>query len=137
MAMQISKMNGDVTTEINTTPLIDVMLVLLTLLIITLPMQTHAVRIDLPHGPTPFVEPPPSVTVSIDFDGAILWDGRRVDRAALDSYLVDAAKKYPQPEIHVQPDRLAHYGTVAIVLSDAQRLGVHKIGIVGEEKYRQ
>jgi biopolymer transport protein ExbD len=137
MAMQISKTNGDVTTEINTTPLIDVMLVLLTLLIITLPMQTNAVKIDLPHGPTPFVEPPPSVTVSIDFDGAILWDGQRVDRAQLDSYLVDAVQKDPQPEIHVQPDRLAHYGTVAIVLSDAQHLGVKKIGIVGEEQYAQ
>ena len=130
MAMLISKTNDDVTTEINTTPLIDVMLVLLTLLIITLPMQTNAVKIDLPHPPLAVVEPPPSVSVSVDFDGAILWDGRRVERAQLDSYLVDAARKDPQPEIHVQPDRLAHYGTVAIVLSDAQRLGVTKIGIV-------
>jgi len=137
MAMLISKTSDDVTTEMNTTPLIDVMLVLLTLLIVTLPLRTHAVKIDLPHGPTPFVEPPPSVTVGIDFDGAILWDGQRVDRAGLDSYLVDAAKKDPQPEIHVEPDRLAHYGTVAIVLADAQRLGVKKIGIIGTEKYGQ
>jgi biopolymer transport protein ExbD len=137
MAMQISKTDGDVTTEINTTPLIDVMLVRLTLLIVTLPLQTHAVKIDLPHAPPTWTPPPPSVTVSIDFDGAILWDGRRVDRAQLDSYLINAAKQDPQPELHVQPDRLAHYDTVAIVLSDAQRLGVKKIGIIGTEKYGQ
>jgi biopolymer transport protein ExbD len=134
MAMLISKTSDDVTTEINTTPLIDVMLVLLTLLIVTLPLQTHAVKIALPHGPTNG-DLPVIVTVAVDFDGTISWNGTRIDRAQLDSYLRNAAKQDPQPDIHVEPDRLAHYGTVAIVLSDAQRLGVKKIGIVGEEKY--
>lgn len=130
MAMQIGRTDGDVTTEMNTTPLIDVMLVLLTLLIVTLPLQTHAVKIDLPHAPPVNTPPPPAITVAIDFDGTISWNGARVDRDTLDGYLAKAAKQDPQPEIHVQPDRFAHYDTVAIVLSDAQRLGATKIGIV-------
>jgi biopolymer transport protein ExbD len=135
MAMNIGTRSGDVIPEMNTTPLIDVMLVLLTLLIVTLPLQTHAVKIDLPHGTPPSAPPPQVDTIGVDFDGAITWNGKVVDRATLDSYLANAAKEDPQPELHVQPDRLAKYNTIAIVLADAQRLGVKKIGFAREEQY--
>jgi biopolymer transport protein ExbD len=135
MAMNIGTPNGDVMPEMNTTPLIDVMLVLLTLLIVTLPLQTHAVKIDLPHGPPPTAVPPPIVTIAVDFDGTVMWNGERVNRATLDSYLANAAHADPQPELHVQPDRLAKYNTIAIVLADAQRIGVKRIGFTNEDKY--
>jgi biopolymer transport protein ExbD len=134
MAIYSTRRNGDAIAEINTTPLIDVMLVLLTLLIITLPIQTHAIRLDLPHG-VPIGPPPPVVTVAIDFQDTILWNGKPVDRATLDAYLANAARETPQPEIHVKPDRLTRYDIVAKVLGDAQRLGVARIGIVGNEQF--
>ena len=127
MAMNTGTRNGDVIPEMNTTPLIDVMLVLLTLLIVTLPLQTHAVKIDLPHGAPPAAPPPQIETIGVDFDGAITWNGQRVDRATLDSYLATAARQDPQPELHVQPDRLAKYDTIAIVLADAQRGGLRPL----------
>jgi biopolymer transport protein ExbD len=136
MAMNVGNESGEgeVMVEMNTTPLIDVMLVLLTLLIITLPIQTHAVKLDMPK---PNVKPPPTppvvVTLEVDFDGTVLWNGTPVDRKTLDSYLADAATDDPQPEIHLQPNRLAKYDQVAIVLADAQRIGVTHIGFTGIE----
>ena len=136
MAMNVGNESGEgeVMVEMNTTPLIDVMLVLLTLLIITLPIQTHAVKLDMPK---PNQKPPPTppvvVTLEVDFDGTILWNGTPVDRKTLDSYLADAASDDPQPEIHLQPNRLAKYDQVAIVLADAQRIGVTHIGFTGIE----
>ena len=125
---------GDVMVEMNTTPLIDVMLVLLTLLIITLPIQTHAVKLDMPR---PNQKPPPTppvvVTLEVDFDGTVLWNGTPVDRKTLDSYLQSASTDDPQPEIHLQPNRLAKYDRVAMVLADAQRIGVTHIGFTGIE----
>jgi biopolymer transport protein ExbD len=129
---------GEVMVEMNTTPLIDVMLVLLTLLIITLPMQTHAVKLDMPK---PVINPPPPLTAPIelvvDFDGSILWNGAPIDRATLDSYFVSQAQQeLPlQPEIHLNPDKLAKYDTVALVLADAQRLGITKIGFSNTAQY--
>lgn len=136
MAMNVGNESGEgeVMVEMNTTPLIDVMLVLLTLLIITLPIQTHAVKLDMPR---PNQHPPPStpvvVTLEVDFDGTILWNGTAVDRATLDSYLQSASTDDPQPEIHLQPNRLAKYDRVAMVLADAQRIGVTHIGFTGIE----
>ncbi|MBS0472419.1 MAG: biopolymer transporter ExbD [Proteobacteria bacterium] len=136
MAMNVGNESGDgeVMVEMNTTPLIDVMLVLLTLLIITLPIQTHAVKLDMPR---PNIKPPDHepvvVTLVVDFDGTILWNGTAVDRATLDNYLQSAATDDPQPEIHLQPNRLAKYDTVAMVLADAQRIGVTHIGFTGIE----
>jgi len=115
--------DADVFAEINTTPLIDVMLVLLTLLIITLPLQTHAVRIALPHGNATHALPPPVVIIDVDWDGTPEWNGRPVDRATLDAYLVHAAHQDPQPELHIHADRFAKYDAVALVISDAARLG--------------
>ena len=125
---------GEVMVEMNTTPLIDVMLVLLTLLIITLPIQTHAVKLDMPRPNTkPPPTPPTVVTLVVDFDGTILWNNTPVDRATLDNYLASAATDDPQPEIHLQPNRLAKYDAVAMVLADAQRIGVTHIGFTGIE----
>lgn len=136
MAMNVGNESGEgeVMVEMNTTPLIDVMLVLLTLLIITLPIQTHAVKLDMPKpNKNPPPKPPVVITLEVDFDGTILWNGTAVDRATLDSYLSDAASDDPQPEIHLQPNRLAKYDAVAMVLADAQRIGVTHIGFTGIE----
>jgi biopolymer transport protein ExbD len=137
MAMNVgSGGEGEPLVEMNTTPLIDVMLVLLTLLIITIPIQTHAVKLDMPRpNNTPPTTPPVTVELGIDFDGTILWDNTPVTVPQLDGYLRDAATKDPQPEIHVSPNRLASYDRVAMVLAHAQRLGVTKIGFVGIDQY--
>jgi len=142
MAMNVgnSSGEGEVMVEMNTTPLIDVMLVLLTLLIITLPIQTHAVKLDMPK---PAVNPPPPlvapIELVIDFEGQILWNGQPITRDTMDSYFVsEAQQELPmQPEIHLNPDLLAKYDTVAIVLADAQRLGITKIGFSNTSQYGQ
>ena len=122
--------------EMNTTPLIDVMLVLLTLLIITLPIQTHAVKLDMPApNPNPPTVIPETVELVVDFDGTVLWNGTAVDRGTMQAYMRDAALKTPQPEIHVSPNRLAKYDAVARVLADAQRLGATSIGFTGIDQY--
>jgi biopolymer transport protein ExbD len=140
MAMNVGNASGEgeVMVEMNTTPLIDVMLVLLTLLIITLPIQTHAVKLDMPnpHSPPP-PTPPPTVEVGVDFDGTVTWNSAPVDNATLESYLRNAATQDPQPEIHLNPDRLAKYDNVARVLTEAQRLGVTHIGFTGIDQYSQ
>jgi biopolymer transport protein ExbD len=138
MAMSSSTADGEVMVEMNTTPLIDVMLVLLTLLIITLPIQTHAVKLDMPApnaNTTPPEITPEQVALQVDFDGTVLWNGQAVDRATMDAYFADAAKKDPQPEIHIDANRLAKYDAVARVLADAQRLGATHIGFTGIDQY--
>ena len=139
MGMNVGSSSGgdpEVMVEMNTTPLIDVMLVLLTLLIITLPIQTHAVKLDMPApNPNPPTVIPESVELGVDFDGTITWNGQAVDRSTMDSYFADAASKDPQPEIHINPNRLAKYDAVAKVLADAQRLGATHIGFTGIDQY--
>jgi biopolymer transport protein ExbD len=136
MAMSTSTADGEVMVEMNTTPLIDVMLVLLTLLIITLPIQTHAVKLDMPApNVTPPTVIPETVELGVDFDGTITWNNTPVDRSTMDAYFEDAAKKNPQPEIHVSPNRLAKYDAVARVLADAQRLGATHIGFSGIDQF--
>jgi len=139
MAMELRPTGGEdeVMVDINTTPLIDVMLVLLIMLIITIPVQTHAVKLDMPRdNPPPVLVQPEVVNLEVDFDGTILWNGAIVpDRATLESYLRAAARKDPQPEIHLAPNKLVKYAYVAEVLAEAQRLGVVKIGLVGSEQY--
>lgn len=140
MAMSVGNASGesDVMVEMNTTPLIDVMLVLLTLLIITLPIQTHAVKLDMPQGNTnPPLMKPVVVDLGVDFDGTITWNKQSVDRETLKAYFVKAAEQDPQPEIHLAPNRLASYSVVAKVLADAQHLNVKKIGFTGLDQYRQ
>ena len=140
MAMSVGKEGGDneVMVEMNTTPLIDVMLVLLVMLIITIPIQTHAVKLDMPTpSPNkPLVEPE-KVELVVDFDGTIYWNGTAVpDRATLQSYLRQAAETEPQPEIHLKPNRLARYDVVSRVLADAQRIGATKVGFANTSEFQ-
>ncbi len=127
----------EVMVDVNTTPLIDVMLVLLIMLIITIPIQTNAVKLDLPQGnPPPPPTPPQVVTIDVDFDGAVSWNGEPIpDESALLSHFATAAALPDQPEIHLRPNKLADYKYVAHVLADAQRLGMTKLGIVGNEQF--
>jgi biopolymer transport protein ExbD len=136
MAMQLGSGNdGDPISEINSTPLIDVMLVLLVMLIITIPAQTHAVKLDMPvNAPvTPAAAPPDPVAVDIDFDGTVSWNGVVVDQGTLDQNLT-AIASLPfdrQPELHVRPHKRSDYGDVVRVMASAQRHGVTKLGIIG------
>jgi len=132
MSATAQSLSGDIFPEINTTPLIDVMLVLLTLLIITLPIQTHAVTLDMPRGTAP---PMPVVMLEVDFDGTAVWNDWRVDHATLERKLAEAAAQSPQPEIHMMANRLARYGAVARVMADAQHAGLTKIGLVDMQNY--
>jgi biopolymer transport protein ExbD len=118
----------DVMVDINTTPLIDVMLVLLIMLIITIPIQLHSVNLNMPAGnPPPPTRDPVVVTIDIDFDGTILWNGEALaDRNALEVRLQRTAAEPDQPEVHIRPNKLVEYGSVAMVLASAQRLGVTK-----------
>lgn len=123
--------------DINTTPLIDVMLVLLIMLIITIPIQTHAVKMNMPTGAPPASNIEPEVIrIDIDFDGTILWDGEIIsDSALLNSRLRAVATRVEQPEVHLRPNKLVTYRSVAAVMAAAQRLGVTKIGLVGNEQF--
>lgn len=127
----------EVMVDINTTPLIDVMLVLLIMLIITIPIQTHAVKLNMPTGNPPAVDVPPEIVrIDIDFDGTILWDGVIVaDRPTLEGKLTEIAARSTQPEVHLRPNKLVSYKSVAAVMASAQRLGVTKIGLVGGEQF--
>lgn len=137
MAMSTQTANGGNMVEINTTPLIDVMLVLLTLLIMTLPIQSHAIKLVMPGDGPPVAPTLAAVNLGIDFDGAITWNGRPITRAAMDGYFATIAKQpaAAQQEIHVNGNRLARYDTVSMVLADAQRLGVSRIGFAGIDQY--
>ena len=141
MAMKIGSGSGtqdpDVMVDINTTPLIDVMLVLLIMLIITIPIQTHAVKLNMPVGtPPPPLVPPEVVTIEVDFDGTVIWNGRVVaDRQELEARLRAAAEMPVQPEVHLRPNKLVKYESVAMVMASAQRLGMKKIGLIGNEQF--
>ena len=142
MAMQVGQGGSsepETIVDINTTPLIDVMLVLLIMLIITIPIQTHAVKLDMPNGNPPPTnnQPPPVVEIDIDFDGTVTWNGQVVpDRQTLEWRLKsEAVDTQVQPEVHVRPNKLATYKFVAAVMASAQRLGVTKIGIIGNEQF--
>jgi biopolymer transport protein ExbD len=123
--------------DINTTPLIDVMLVLLVMLIITIPIQLHSVNLNMPIGnPPPPLEEPVVITVDVDFDGTIYWNGEILPtKAALEERLIAAAAQPVQPEVHLRPNKLAEYKDVAMVMAAAQRLGVTKLGLVGNEQF--
>ena len=127
----------EVMMDINTTPLIDVMLVLIIMLIITIPVQLHSVNLNMPAGtPPPQTKEPVVVTIDIDFDGTILWNGEALPtREALQLKLRDAAALADQPEVHVRPNKLVEYKFVAEVLAESQRLGVTKLGMVGNEQF--
>jgi biopolymer transport protein ExbD len=132
-----SSAEPEVMMDINTTPLIDVMLVLLVMLIITIPIQLHSVNLNMPVGtPPPPLTPPEVLKVDIDDAGRIWWNGEVVsDRATLEDKLHNAALQPVQPEMHLRPDKNAKYEVVAAVMASSQRLGLTKIGIVGSEQF--
>jgi biopolymer transport protein ExbD len=127
----------DVMIDINTTPLIDVMLVLIIMLIITIPIQTHAVKLNMPVGqPPPPTTPPEVIQLDVDFDGTIFWNGETVpDRPTLESRFAGASQMATQPEFHLRPNKLVTYKHVAGVMATAQRNGITKIGLVGAEQF--
>jgi biopolymer transport protein ExbD len=140
MGMNVGTGGGEepeVMLDINTTPLIDVMLVLLVMLIITIPIQLHSVNLNMPIGtPPPLTEKPIVITIDVDFDGTVYWNGEVVaDKAALEAKLMQAAAEPVQPEVHLRPNKLAEYKDVAAVMAAAQRLGVVKFGLVGNEQF--
>ncbi len=140
MAMNVGSSSSDepeVMMEINTTPLIDVMLVLLIMLIITIPAQLHSVNLDMPvaSSPTKKIDP---VVIKIDVDASsvINWNGKPIaGRADLEEKLAEAATIQPQPELHIRSHAKAKYESVALVMASAQRLGLNKLGIMGSEQF--
>lgn len=138
MAMSAGSDDGEPMMEMNTTPLIDVMLVLLIMFIITIPIQTHAVKIDLPNNNNP---PPPDVIdsvknkVAIDAAGTITWNGSPIDKLTLRQYLRAAMALPVEPELQFEPDRQTRYVTVDEVLAIIKASKVTKLGFVGNERY--
>jgi biopolymer transport protein ExbD len=122
--------------EMNMTPLIDVLLVLLVMFIITIPVMTHAVKLDMPRANNaPSTVQPIVINLEIDFDGTVLWNGTPVDIESLEGYFRREAASEPQPELHIRPSKRAKYDVVARVLASAQRNGMRKIGFVGNEQF--
>jgi biopolymer transport protein ExbD len=124
--------------EMNTTPLIDVMLVLIIMLIVTLPVMTHAVKLDMPqtNNPPPLV-PPEVISIMVDYDSSISWNGTPVaNLATLERYFKVESQKDPQPQVAIEAHPRARYDAVAQVLASAQRNSMVKMGIVGTEKFQ-
>jgi biopolymer transport protein ExbD len=140
MAMSVGTATGQAMCDINTTPLIDVMLVLLVTLIVSLPIMTHAVKLDMPNvsnPPPPPPTPPEVIDLEIDFDGTVVWNGTPIQGIQqLESYFHAERDKDPQPEIHLRPDRRAKYDIVARVLAAAQRDHMKKIGFVNVAEFK-
>jgi biopolymer transport protein ExbD len=139
MAMAAASAEGEPMMDINTTPLIDVMLVLLIMFIITIPVQTHAVKLDLPQdtgAPPPLIEPVKN-KVSITPDNQVTWNGQPIDIIRLRQYLDITQTMNPIPELHLEPDAQARYSLVDQVLGVTKRAKVEKMGFVGNERYVQ
>lgn len=135
MGMSVGGAESEYNTTINVVPLVDIMLVLIIIFIITLPVMTHAVKIDLPrqtNDPPPLVLPE-TVSIDVKYDGTVSWNGNPVSAVDLRSFIADASKKDPQPDIHVSVDRRAKYDNAAAVLFAVQRGGLKKIGFVADE----
>ena len=138
MAMSAASAEGEPMMDINTTPLIDVMLVLLIMFIITIPIQTHAVKLDLPvdsqNNEPPPIDPIKNKIVS-DRSGTVMWNGAPLDLVTLRQYLDITQTMNPVPELHLQPDPEARYEVVDEVLAVTKRANVEKMGFVGNEAY--
>ena len=138
MAVSVGPSGGssDPMVEVNTTPLIDVMLVLLVMLIVTLPIQMHGIPLDNPINPPPVDTTPVVYDIKVDFDGTYTWNGTPADLATLDLYFAQIVDE-PDAEVHIFPDELVQWDYVARVLATAQRRGVTKIGFAGNERFIQ
>ncbi|MBI1892355.1 MAG: biopolymer transporter ExbD [Burkholderiales bacterium] len=132
MAMgSLSDSDDDFNPEINTTPLVDVMLVLLIIFIITIPVINHSVKIDLPRATNqPNLAKPENINLSIDAQGKVYWNNEAVDLPQMQSRIAEAAKKNPQPELHLRAERTTQYEKVAQVMAAAQSGGLGKIGFI-------
>lgn len=139
MSMSVGEGSGDgAMVDMNTTPLIDVMLVLLIMFIITIPVQTHAVKLDLPPpNNEPLNVDPVFNQVDIDFLSNIYWNKQAVDMVQLRSYMRQAAALPTEPELRLRPEALAKYEIVDQVMAEAQQAGITKMGFVGNEAYAQ
>ncbi len=128
----------EVMMDINTTPLIDVMLVLLVMLIITIPIQLHSVELEMPVGapPTNLVKPE-KIQIDIDAQSVVYWQGLPVSAAELDENMKAIAPQTPQPEVHIRPNKTSQYAVFANVLSSSKRLGLNKIAVIGAEQFVQ
>ena len=140
MSMNVQPMapgpDPDVMIDINTTPLIDVMLVLIIMLIITIPIQLHAVNLHMPSGQPPPAQEPAVVRVDIGADGSVSWNGEALaGEPALEARLQQVAASADPPELHLRPHAQVAYRSVAMVLARAQRHGVTKLGVVGNERF--
>jgi biopolymer transport protein ExbD len=135
--MDTAEGDAEMMVDINTTPLVDVLLVLLVMLIITIPIHLHAVNIEMPgRRAAPPPTEPEIVRLDITPAGVFVWNGDMLaGREALEARLRDVAARPEQPEIHLRPDRAAKYDAVAAALASAQRTGLVKIGIVGSEQF--
>ncbi len=139
MAISTARSEGQPVCDMNTTPLIDVMLVLLIMFIITIPVMTHAVKVDMPsrREPPQASSPPVVVDLEVDFDGTVLWNGSVVpSNQVLEAYLRAEAARETQPEIHLRADSRAKYGAVAVLLASVQRNHLQKIGFVNTAEFR-
>ncbi len=117
--------------EINVTPLVDVMLVLLIVFIVTAPLFTHSIKIDLPRAQTQVTqEKPETITLAIDGAGRFFWNNRPLDRGQLSARLGAAAERQPQPELHIRADKETRYQVLADVMAEAQRVKLQRVGFV-------
>jgi biopolymer transport protein ExbD len=133
MAVAVGGDSSEPMVEPNVIPLVDVMLVLLIIFIITIPVMTQAVKIDLPRETNqPTVTKPENITLSIDFDGTVYWNESMIDHDLLLNYVLQEAVKDPQPEIHIRADKRVRYEYVADVLFNLQRGGLMKVGFIAE-----
>jgi biopolymer transport protein ExbD len=125
--------NDDVVSEINMTPLVDVMLVLLIIFIITVPVLTHSVKIDLPRANNQVNQvKPKTVTISVTQEGQFYWDMELLNKEQLVAHLQQVAAQQPQPEVHIRGDKKVNYEYVMRVMAEAQRSGVHQLGFITE-----
>ena len=125
----------DVMNEINMTPLVDVMLVLLIIFIITVPVMKHAVNIDLPRATNIVQETKPeTIRLSVNADGAYFWNEQKIEDSALPALLKEGAAKSPQPDLHIRGDKAVRYERVAEAMASAQQAGIKKIGFITEPK---
>ena len=140
MSMNVGSSSGDpeVLMDINTTPLIDVMLVLLVMLIITIPIQLHAVSLDMPVGAPPSNNiKPEKVQIDIDENSIVYWQGLPVSGVELEANMETAAQQAAQPEVHIRPNKSSSYAVFANVLSASKRKGLTKMAVIGSEQFVQ
>jgi biopolymer transport protein ExbD len=139
MSMNIGRPGADepeVMMDINTTPLIDVMLVLLVMLIITIPIQLHAVSLDMPVGAPPASSvKPEKIQIDIDENSVVYWQGSPVSAAELETSMQAVAQQASQPEVHIRPNKASQYAVFANVLSTSKRKGLTKMAVIGSEQF--